>query len=383
MLRKRAVGQETGENVQPDRKKAAEDDLTVNGEQPGKSCSARLIFLGKIVLLILFVPPFLNYASLQREGQELRPQGAQLIDVGLGQKISLVCKGQGEPVVLLDAPTGMSSDVWHHVQESVSHATTVCAYDRVGLGFSRRTMQNETTGMEKVWQQSTSGRMVDDLHRLVKAAEIATPFILVGSELGALNVRFYSHIHDAQVLDLVLIDPIPDDIFEDETWRQYWSAHLLPSLQATQLSAAVGVSRLLLILGLLQPPLAADGVSGDVLQRQKYLLSNPAHQSGAVDEHYFLNESLAQVRDISKFKLLSSQTSLSVITGDCFDEHLPTHLNQVFAELQRAVLERLYPQALRIHVPGADRRMLYKKPLSVSRHLLELVSKRQTKQRRQ
>lgn len=39
-------------------------------------------------------------------------------------------------------------------------------------------------------------RMVDDLHRLVKAAEIATPFILVGSELGALNGRFYTHIYD-------------------------------------------------------------------------------------------------------------------------------------------------------------------------------------------
>lgn len=39
-------------------------------------------------------------------------------------------------------------------------------------------------------------RMVDDLHRLLEAAQIATPFILVGSELGALNGRFYSHIHD-------------------------------------------------------------------------------------------------------------------------------------------------------------------------------------------
>lgn len=40
-------------------------------------------------------------------------------------------------------------------------------------------------------------RMVDDLHRLVKASEIAAPFILVGSELGALNGRFYTHIYDA------------------------------------------------------------------------------------------------------------------------------------------------------------------------------------------
>lgn len=39
-------------------------------------------------------------------------------------------------------------------------------------------------------------RMVDDLHRLVQAAEIATPFILVGAELGALNSRFYTHVYD-------------------------------------------------------------------------------------------------------------------------------------------------------------------------------------------
>lgn len=41
-----------------------------------------------------------------------------------------------------------------------------------------------------------SSRMVDDLHRLLGAAGIVGPFILVGSELGALNSRFYTHIHD-------------------------------------------------------------------------------------------------------------------------------------------------------------------------------------------
>lgn len=40
-------------------------------------------------------------------------------------------------------------------------------------------------------------RMVDDLHRLVKAADLAMPFILIGSELGTLNSRFYSHIYDS------------------------------------------------------------------------------------------------------------------------------------------------------------------------------------------
>uniref|UniRef100_A0A8B9HAA2 Uncharacterized LOC103023892 n=1 Tax=Astyanax mexicanus TaxID=7994 RepID=A0A8B9HAA2_ASTMX len=385
MLRRKAANQAGGDPPQPGRRKAVEESTTVKKKQQQVkgSCWDMVVLLGKILLLVIFVPPFLNYASLQREREELIPKDAQLIDIGLGQKISLVCKGQGQPVVILDAPTGMSSDVWYHVQESVSQTTKVCAYDRVGLGFSRRVMENETMGMEKVWRPSTTGRMVDDLHRLVKVAELATPFILVGSELGALNGRFYSHIHDAQVSDLVLISPIPEDAFEEETWQQYWYTHLVPSLQVMQLSAAAGVSRFLLILGLLQPTVTGSDVSAEVIQRQKYLLSDPAHQSSAVDEHFFLNESVSQVGEISRFKPLSSSTSVSVLLGDSFDEQLPAHLNQVFAELQRKALERVYPQAHRIHVGGVDRRMIYKKPSSVSKHLLELVSKRQTKQQRQ
>ncbi|KAK3540931.1 hypothetical protein QTP86_005868 [Hemibagrus guttatus] len=270
----------------------------------------------------------------------------------------------------------------------------VCAYDRAGLGFSRRVLQNETTGMEKVWRLSTTGRMVDDLHQLVKAAGIATPFILVGSELGALNGRFYAHIYDSQVSDLVLINPIPEDVFEDEMWEEYCltletpskSGHmsnytflqkldyirtgllmytrLVPLLQMMQLAAATGVSRLLLILRLLEPSFGGDSISGELLQRQKYLLSNPAHQSSAMDEHYFLNESLSQVREISKFKLLSSRISLSAIVGDSFDELLPAYLNQVFADVQRKCLKRVYPQAKLIHIQGADRHMISKKASS-------------------
>ncbi|KAI5092321.1 hypothetical protein C0J45_17952 [Silurus meridionalis] len=358
---------------------SAEAPVSIKQQQLKTSCWTTVMFLGKILLLVIFIPPFLNYASLQREEQELRPRDAQLIDIGLGQKINLICKGQGQPVVLLDAPTGMSSDIWHQVQESVSRNTKVCAYDRAGLGFSRRAPQNDTTGMEKVWRLSTTGRMVDDFHRLVTAAEIATPFILVGAELGALNARFYTHIYDVQVSDLVLINPIPEDIFEEETWQQYWYTNLVPSLQMMQFSAATGVSRLLLILRLLEPSFGGDDFSGEVLQRQKYLLSNPAHQSSAVDEHYFLNESASQVREISKFKLLSSRISLSVFIGDSFDEQLPAPLNRVFADVQRECLKRAYPQAKLVRIQGADRHMISKKASSVSKHLLELVSKRQTR----
>ncbi|XP_071325701.1 uncharacterized protein [Trachinotus anak] len=232
------------------------------------SCGSVLINIGKCFLLIIIIPPFLNYASLQREGQMLLPKDGQIVDVSLGQKMHLLCKGQGKPVVILDAPTGMSSDIWFHVQESVATLTKVCTYDRMGLGFSKRLMPNETTGTEKVWGMSTTGRMVDDLHRLLQGAGIARPFILVGSELGALNGRFYSHIHDVQVSDLVLIDPIPEDVFEEDQWNEYWYGKLLPSFQARQFSAAAGLSRMLIILGVIEPTIKGENVSEEVVQRQ-------------------------------------------------------------------------------------------------------------------
>ena len=100
------------------------------------------------------------------------------------------------------------------------------------------------------------------------------------------------------------------------------------------------------------------------LFKQKYLLSNPAHQSSAVDEHFFLNESAAQVRyawlwcwrvpdvsidsendfqplpprDITKFKPLSSKTSVTVITGDRFDHEMSDQLNQVRRRQPRTVV---------------------------------------------
>uniref|UniRef100_A0A3Q2DYQ6 Si:dkey-122a22.2 n=1 Tax=Cyprinodon variegatus TaxID=28743 RepID=A0A3Q2DYQ6_CYPVA len=343
------------------------------------SYSSILINFGKCLLLIVIVPPFLNYASLQREGQVLLPKEGQMVDVGLGQKLHLLCKGRGKPAVILDAPTGMSSDVWFYVQEKISSLTKVCTYDRVGLGFSKRVMQNETTGTEKVWGASTTGRMVDDLHRLLQAAEIAPPFILVGSELGALNSRFYSHIHDVQVSDLVLIDPIPEDIFEEDQWKEYWYGRLLPSLQVRQFSAATGLSRMLIILGAMEPVLKGENLTEEVMQRQKYLLSNPAHQSSAVDEHYFMNESAAQVRDITKFKPLSSKITVSMLTGEQFDEQIPEHLNQMVAQHQKRFLKESYPSANHVHIKGADRRMIYKQPSAISQHLWKLVSQRQAR----
>lgn len=67
-----------------------------------------------------------------------------------------------------------------------SVVSQVCTYDRVGLGFSRRTLENETTGMEKVWGMSTTGRYCNEIsNRREKKAP------------HGVYIYMYIHRHDA------------------------------------------------------------------------------------------------------------------------------------------------------------------------------------------
>ncbi len=51
------------------------------------------------------------------------------------------------------------------------------------------------------------------------------------------------------------------------------------------------------------------------------------------------------------------------------------------AKLQKKFLEESYPSANHIHIKGADRRMIYKKPSAISQHLRKLVHQQQAIQR--
>src|SRR5215470_3253396 len=68
---------------------------------------------------------------------------------------------------------GNSFVTWRHVQAQIARFTRVCAYDRAGLGFS-----------DAATRPSTIANIVDDVHRLLKAAHIATPIVFVGHSLG-------------------------------------------------------------------------------------------------------------------------------------------------------------------------------------------------------
>ncbi len=84
-----------------------------------------------------------------------------------------ICTGSGQPTVTLEAGSGNSMMTWRHVQAEVASFTRVCAYDRAGLGFS-----------DAATRPSNDANIVDDLHRLLEAADIPIPIVFVGHSLG-------------------------------------------------------------------------------------------------------------------------------------------------------------------------------------------------------
>jgi pimeloyl-ACP methyl ester carboxylesterase len=105
------------------------------------------------------------------------------------------CRGRGDVTVVMEAGLCQTRATWASVERAVATFSRVCTYDRAGLGES-----DQGTGPR------TPGRVVEDLHRLLLAADIRPPYVLVGHSFGGLAVRLYAARHPEHVRGLVLVD---------------------------------------------------------------------------------------------------------------------------------------------------------------------------------
>ena len=124
----------------------------------------------------------------------------QLVEVEPGRKLNLYCTGKGSPTVVFDSGVTGETVGWALVQPVIAAHTRACSYDRAGTGFS-----------DPGTRTGTSANIVDDLHRLLVAASIAPPYILVGHSYGGMNVRLYKDHYPSEVVGMVLVDPSHED----------------------------------------------------------------------------------------------------------------------------------------------------------------------------
>jgi pimeloyl-ACP methyl ester carboxylesterase len=117
------------------------------------------------------------------------------------RKLNLHCAGKGTITVVFDAGLGEDMKVWALVQPRVAQHTRACAYDRAGLGFSDPSPAARTSAFH-----------VRDLHRLLVAARVPPPYILVGHSFGGMNVKLFAETYPTEVAGLVFVDPSHEDL---------------------------------------------------------------------------------------------------------------------------------------------------------------------------
>ena len=137
--------------------------------------------------------------TLPPESQQAFARPQQMVDIG-GRRLHLYCSGTGPVTVVFDAFSGGAGSSWFAVQPHIAKRTRACVHDRAGMGFS-----------DPAPRPNTSANAVEDLHKLLGAAGIAPPYVMVGSSYGGANVQLYAYRYPGEVAGLVLVEPQHED----------------------------------------------------------------------------------------------------------------------------------------------------------------------------
>jgi pimeloyl-ACP methyl ester carboxylesterase len=129
-----------------------------------------------------------------------------LIDVG-GHGLYMACAGTGSPtVVYLHGAIEEAEIVPHRnataIRDELTDEHRVCLYDRRNVGRS-----------DTVDRPQRPADAIEDLDRLLAAADVEPPYVLLGASFGGLLSYLYMSEHPDDVVGMVLLDsPVPDEL---------------------------------------------------------------------------------------------------------------------------------------------------------------------------
>lgn len=156
-------------------------------------------WIGRILAaLVLLVCLYVAVGGAMSLAHPIKPRG-EMIDVGGGRHMRLVCEGPerpGQPTVVFESGSfGLAAD-WGEVQKRLTaQGVRSCAYDRAGMGFS-----------DPGPAPRDSNAIVSDLETLLNRAHVPAPYVLVGHSMAGLHVRLFAVRNPGKVAGLVLVD---------------------------------------------------------------------------------------------------------------------------------------------------------------------------------
>jgi len=247
------------------------------------------VLLGLLVLIVLAAIVGASYQALGNRADALRfPQQGKSVSLGPAfdnLTLSIDCRGQGSPTVILDTGLGVPAIGWNPVQTEVAKFMRVCSYDRAGYGWSGASSRPRT-----------SAEIVKELHALLEAANEKGPYVLVGHSFGGFNVRVYNGQYPNDVAGMVLVDASHED--QNDRMPPAIQAFMKKSLE--QLKRQQMLAPLLIRLGVVRFSQRnqgeAPGVSKEFGREMLYLQMQPKFMDATGAEMGSFSESASEVR---------------------------------------------------------------------------------------
>ena len=148
-----------------------------------------------IAFLVALLGLVYQALGARRDVKNYPPPG-RLVDLG-SHRLHILEAGGGDPTILLEA--GLISTVlsWSNLQRELAQSFRVVSYDKAGLGWS------DLGPMPR-----TADRIVDELHTLLRRAEIPPPYVVVGHSFGGLTMPLFAARFPDEVAGMVLVDPV-------------------------------------------------------------------------------------------------------------------------------------------------------------------------------
>ena len=162
-----------------------------------------------------------------------------------GHQMHLQVRGPDSagPTVVLEAGKGSFSPNWYWVQTELAPTVRSVAYDRAGLGWSRRSRRPRDAQTIAI-----------ELRDALREAGLDPPYVLAGHSFGGLAMRAFADLYPALTAGLVLVDASHPD-----QWVRWPTPHADKILEVSQ----PRVLSWLGWLGLLRALNLSRGISAD------------------------------------------------------------------------------------------------------------------------
>lgn len=323
-----------------------------------------LLFL-TLILLAVSMGIFLTLAAHTKSRlQRQYPPIGQMVDIG-GYRLHMHVEGEGTPTVIFEAGAGGIGLSWELVRPAIAKATRVVTYDRAGLGWSDPSPKPRRADI-----------MAEELHTMLKNANIEGPFILAGHSLGGVVARQFAAKYPDEVAGLVMVDSA------HEQQMKHFPETLVKMMSS--MKSMMSIMKLMGRLGIfaLMPSLVTIGDNGKlsselVNQMRGVMASSNSHADALIAETESVNN--AENQPISTL----GDIPLTVISHGRLDENaLPPSFGQAVRDEYEATWQKLQAEITSLSKHGrlivAERsghNIIFDQPEIVVEYILEMMGK--------